>query len=133
MDNVLVFGRSLYEHNGKLDRVLNVIGSAGLTLNARKCLFGSSRVTYLRHRIAHSGIWPDNAMIMAVSEYPRPENITQYRSLLDLASFYLRFVKGFAAVRPLHSLLKKGTDFPKYCGPDQEEAMKNLRERLTSS
>lgn len=84
MDDVLVFGRSLDKHNERLDRVLNAIGRAGLTLNVRKCLIGSSSVTFLGHRVDYSGIRPDNAKVKAIAEYPRPENITQLRSFLGL-------------------------------------------------
>nr|VZI23315.1 unnamed protein product [Spirometra erinaceieuropaei] len=39
LDDIIVFGRSIDEHNHKLRAVLEALRSAGLTLNPTKCLF----------------------------------------------------------------------------------------------
>lgn len=44
MDDILVFGQDINQHNDRLDRVLDAIACAGLTLNIKKCLFGASPV-----------------------------------------------------------------------------------------
>lgn len=134
MDDILVFGGSLTEHNERLHRVLQTIGNAGLTLNVRKCEFGASSVTYLGHRINRLGISPDLTKVEAVRDFPRPDNVTKLRAFLGLASFYRRFIHNFASIaRPLHNLLKKGADVQRDWNQSHEIAMMELKTKLTST
>ena len=51
MDDILIFGRDFEEHQYRLDRVLDAIGNAGLTLNVKKCVFAAHRIAHLGHLI----------------------------------------------------------------------------------
>ena len=134
MDDVLIFGRDFEEHQYRLDRVLDAIGNAGLTLNVKKCVFAAHRIAHLGHLIDKDGILPDPAKLEAVAEFPRPETLTQLRAFLGLASYYRRFIRGFAGIaRPLHELLKKGSDVRNDWGPTQEAAFKDIKTKLTHS
>ena len=114
MDDVLVFSSTFEEHLSRLDTVLSAIGQAGLTLNPKKCRLASADIAYLGHLVDFHGIPPLPEKTRAVGEFPTPENITQLRSFLDLASAYRRFVRGFAEITCLlHQLLKKGADAKK--------------------
>ncbi|KAL7871035.1 hypothetical protein SRHO_G00085320 [Serrasalmus rhombeus] len=54
----------------------------------------------------------DPKKVEAVRTWPEPTNQTEVRSFLGLASYYRRFVRGFAEVaRPLHQLTEKGKSF----------------------
>ena len=70
----------------------------------------------------------------AVAQFPRPETLTQLRAFLGLASYFRRFICGFAGIaRPLHELLKKGSDVRNDWGPTQEAAFKDIKTKLTHS
>lgn len=45
IDNVLVWGRTKAEHDERLRAALTAISSAGFTLNAKKCIFGSQEIS----------------------------------------------------------------------------------------
>ncbi|KAJ8013689.1 hypothetical protein DPEC_G00032400 [Dallia pectoralis] len=73
---------------------------------------GYWQVQYLGHIISAKGVMADPAKIEAVRSWPTPKNQTEVRSFVGLASYYRRFVKGFAEIaRPLHQLTEKGRRF----------------------
>ena len=49
MDDVLVFGRDMKEHDERLTAALNRIKAAGATLNPSKCQFRKSQLKFLGH------------------------------------------------------------------------------------
>ena len=51
MDDVLIFGHTQQEHDRRLHSVLSKIQKAGLTLNADKCEFNESEISFLGHVI----------------------------------------------------------------------------------
>ena len=75
--------------------------SSGLKLKPSKCVLFQKCVTYLGHIVSESGITTDPGKIEPVCEWPVPENVTEIKSFLGLASYYGRFVPNFAqAARP---------------------------------
>ena len=87
-DDILIFAGSFDEHNQRLDRVLTAIGDAGLTLNPKKCQFASTHVIYLGYVIDRDGIRPNPKKTAAISECPRPDNVSKLRSFIGMASYY---------------------------------------------
>ena len=70
------------------------------------------------------------AKIEAIESWPQPKTVTQVRSFLGLASFYMRFVRYFRTIAaPLNELAKM--DVPFVWGTAQEEAFTVLKDKLT--
>ncbi|KAJ8016328.1 hypothetical protein DPEC_G00006050 [Dallia pectoralis] len=112
LDDIIVFGRSFQEHLIRLDEVLSKLSRANLKVKPAKCNLFASQVQYLGHIISAKGVMADPAKIEAVRSWPTPKNQTEVRSFVGLASYYRRFVKGFAEIaRPLHQLTEKGRRF----------------------
>ena len=59
MDDVLVHERTTKEHNERLDRVLQKLEEAGLTLNRQKCHFSKPQVKFLCQIVDKEGVCPD--------------------------------------------------------------------------
>ncbi len=57
-DDIIVFGKTRHEHDQNLEKVLQRLQNAGLTLNQDKCIFGVSNVTFFGHEMSASGISP---------------------------------------------------------------------------
>ena len=131
LDDVLVFGRTLFEHNYRLNLVLEALEKAGLTLNLSKCIFATREIFHLGHIIDERGIRPGQEKVRALRDFVI-KDIKSLRGFLGLASFFRRFVMNFGALAaPLHALLKKKKAWS--WGPAQEAAREALVNCLVSA
>lgn len=107
LDDLIVFGNTLEEHEERLLKVLDRLKEEGLKLSLDKCQFGRTSVTYVGHVVSQDGIATDPSKIEAVVSWPRPQTVTALRSFLGFCGYYRRFVKDFSKLcRPLNELLQ---------------------------
>eukprot|EP00063_Salmo_salar_P030992 XP_014005827.1 PREDICTED: uncharacterized protein LOC106574453 [Salmo salar] len=112
LDDILVHGTSFEGALGALRRVLERISGAGLKLHPGNCHFMQREVAFLGHQLGGEGISTMPDKVEAVRGWPVPGGKKEVKSFLGLASYYRRFVKGFAGVAtPLNHLLKEDTVF----------------------
>ena len=71
LNDLLVFGRTLEEHNRHLGQVLRRIRTAGLRLKPNKCRIAQLSVEYLGHVISAEGTQTDPKKVQAVAQYPQ--------------------------------------------------------------
>ncbi|GBG74618.1 hypothetical protein CBR_g19025 [Chara braunii] len=108
LDDILVFSRTLQEHQGHLRQVLEKLREANFKINAKKCKWAKTQVLYLGHVLDGDGIKPEDSKIAAIRDWPTPRTLTELRSFLGLANYYRKFVRNFSTiVAPLRRLLKK--------------------------
>ena len=132
IDDVLVSSPDFESHLTHLQEVFDRLRKAGLRLKTKKCRFLKPTVSYLGHLVTSEGIQPDPEKTSRVIGYPAPTDINEVRSFLGLASYYRRFVPGFAQIAALlHSLLKKEAHF--YWSPESQQAFEQLKQLLTSA
>ena len=75
---------------------------------------------------------PDQAKTEKILSYPVPVDVARVRQFLGLASYYRRFVPGFAkAAAPLHALLKKDVNF--HWTEQCQESFDHLKELLVTA
>ena len=108
LDDLIVFGKSLEEHEERLLKVLDRLEEVGLKLSLDKCQFCQPKVKYLGHIISADGIATDPEKIKAVTNWPRPTDLKSLRSFLGFCGYYRRLVANCSAiVRPLTELTKR--------------------------
>lgn len=73
VDDVIVFGKNLQEHNRNLEKVLARLNKYNLKLNPEKCKFLKTKVTYLGHLITDKGVTTDPSKQEVVKNYPKPK------------------------------------------------------------
>lgn len=56
MDDIIVWGSSVEEHDARLRQVLNVVRSANLRLNREKCEFGVETLTFMGDVLSKEGL-----------------------------------------------------------------------------
>ncbi|XP_034071053.1 uncharacterized protein LOC117545404 [Gymnodraco acuticeps] len=112
LDDILVHGSSFEAALGSLKVVLERIRAAGLKLHPDKCHFLQREVTFLGHKVGGEGIGTLHEKVQAVTGWPNPRNQKQLKSFLGLASYYRKFLRGFACIAaPLFQLLQKDREF----------------------
>ena len=95
-------------------------------------IFSWSHNQFLGHILSEEGGHTCADKIQAVRDWPTPTNAKQVCSFLGLASFYRKFVKGFAnIVRPLHKICEKKAKF--MWGPECDKAFDKLKSDLISA
>jgi hypothetical protein len=112
IDDILIFSKTLEEHQEHVHKVLQTLQDAKLLVNPEKCVFHSQEVEFLGHIITPDEIRMDPKKIAAVKEWPNPTNVKEVQSFLGLANYYRRFIKNFAHLAtPLTDLTKKDNAF----------------------
>ena len=77
-----------------------------------KCEFWLKEVSFLAHIVSEEGIRMDPRKIEVILEWKPPRSVTEVRSFLGLAGYYIRFVKGFSmTTAPMTRLLQKNVKF----------------------
>lgn len=129
LDDVVIYGYDLQDHNKKICDVFNALRKFNLKLQPRKCFFLRKEINFLGHVITNNGIKPDPSKLFALQNYPRPKNAKEIKSFLGLGGYYRRFIEDFAKIcEPLNALLRKNTQFKwdAFC----EESFEKLKRYL---
>jgi hypothetical protein len=96
LDDVLIYSRTLAEHQTHVEAVLQSIRRARLKLNEGKCFFGMLETTFVGFRVTKAGIATDEKKVAAIRDWPMPSSASELRSFLGLAGYYRKFVERFA-------------------------------------
>lgn len=131
LDDIVIYARSLEEHEHKFNRLMERLREANLQLQPDKCEFLRKEVVYLGHIISEEGVKPDPQKISAVKDFPTPRNQKNIKQFLGLAGYYRRFIPNFSkTAKPLTDLLRKTVPFE--WGPNQTKSFNILKEALIS-
>ncbi|XP_053593878.1 uncharacterized protein LOC128667533 [Microplitis demolitor] len=132
LDDIIIVTETYEEHLIWLQKVLEKLQQAGLTINREKSEFCCSEVHDLGFIVNSEGLQIDLEKTSAVREFPAPRNIKQLRKFLRMASWYRRFIPEFATIASsLTKLLKKNQLWE--WDTEQDMAMITLKEHLTSA
>ena len=112
LDDIVIYANTQEELLDRLKTVLDRLRDVGLKAKRSKCALFNENTRFLGHVVSQYGNEPQPERIQAIEEWPRPLCLRDVRAFYGLASYYRRFVKGFANIaEPLTSLTKKNVSF----------------------
>ena len=131
-DDIIVYGKTVAEHNTNLTAVLDRLRTNNVRLNREKCKISRKTVTFYGHVFGEHGLRADPAKISSITEAARPANASDVRSLLGMAQYVARFIPKFATiVSPLRELTKQDVN---WCWDQRcETAYQALKDALTNT
>ena len=95
LDDIIIFGSTIQEHNQNLAITLDRLQNLGLKIQSDKCE-------------CEEGVKPNPKKIQAMKDFKTPKTATYIKSFLRLVGYYRKFIRNFSKiVKPLTDLTKK--------------------------
>jgi hypothetical protein len=102
----------LKNHVELLILVLERCRQCHISLNIKKCIFGTPFEILLGHIVCNQGLLVDLAKIEVIENLPPPKSVCQLRETLGHTSYYRIFIKGYVQITaPMGKLLNKDIRF----------------------
>ncbi|CAB4017360.1 Retrovirus-related Pol poly from transposon [Paramuricea clavata] len=132
MDDILVYGKSVEEHDSNLEEVLNTVQISELKLNKSNCEFRKEKLGYFGHRVGKNGVKPDPENVRAIVELSPPTSVSELRRLLGMINYLGKFLPDLSTVlQPLNDLLKGSSTW--VWGPSQAETFEKVKQLISSA
>ena len=132
LDDIIIFSATFEIHLIRLDRVFDRLRNQNLKIKLTKCKFGLPSVKFLGHIVSAEGIGVDLEKISSIQDWKLPENVTEMRSFLGLASYYRRFIEDFGKISaPLTRMLENNRPF--IWDDEGKKAFNELKLRLATA
>ena len=131
MDDIMIFGKTIEEHNSRLTTIFERLSQSNLRLSPKKCQFLQSSITYLGHIISKDGVSTDPEKISKISSWPSPSCLQELQAFLGLCNYYRRFIANYSKIT--HPLWKVLNRKPFVWSSDAENSFKHLKAELTQA
>ena len=126
-DDLIVATVTKEAHEIAIERVMEAIKAAGLTLNLPKCVFGSSEIRFWGMIVGREGVRPDPAKVEALNHISPPRNKEELNSFLCMMQSNSDFIAEFSKkAAKLRELTKKTVKFR--WGAEHQACFENLLE-----
>nr|CDJ81316.1 RNA-directed DNA polymerase (reverse transcriptase) and Integrase domain containing protein [Haemonchus contortus] len=131
LDDIIVTGKTIEEHNSRLEAVFRRIQDFGFRLRLEKCSLLHTEIRYLGFVIDAEGRRPEPTKIEAIQKMPIPKDVSQLRAFLGLVNFYGTFVRELHNLRaPLDALTKNDAAFT--WSPECQSCFDRIKKTLKS-
>jgi len=130
LDDILIPAESFDDMMKRLRQVFEALESAKLTLKLSKCFFCFYRSCVLGVYVVSGRCTTREQKIIAVQQFPQPQNKYEVKRFLGLCGFIRRFIPHYAEIAlPVSELLKEQT--PYVWTQVQEDAFQKLKKMLS--
>ena len=132
VDDILIWGKDMTEHDERLKRVLSRAREYNLKLNKSKCEFRKDQVTYVGHTLSSEGVKPDVEKVRAVKEMSAPQNKKELMTFMGFIQYLGKFLPNLSEIgAPLRVLLEKETEW--HWETPQEKSFQMLKSLISKT
>ncbi|GFU02277.1 retrovirus-related Pol polyprotein from transposon 297 [Trichonephila clavipes] len=135
LDDVAIFSENWDDHISHIDKILERIRDAWLTIKPAKCKFAQDSVKYFGHVVGLGKRSPAQLKVQTILDFPVPRSKSQVRAFLGIAGYYRQYIPMFSSsAAPLTELLK-GKSKKGYINWTSEcqESFVKLKEKLSTN
>lgn len=136
IDDILIFGATLEEHDNRLTHTMRILNDHNVFLNTEKCIYRATTIQFLGHELSQTGVRPLTKYITTIQEFRPPKTIDEIQSFLGLVNFVGKWIQNMATItEPLRKLLRmklgKHANITTFWKTEQDLAFHNLKIVLT--
>lgn len=134
LDDFIIATNDFDEHLAMIRELAKRLKTARLTISREKSKFCMKELTYVGYLINEQGCRTDPEKISAVIDYPAPKTIKEVRRFFGMASWYRRFINGFAGIAaPITELVKVKNNKQFVWTEKAQQAFEELKRCLTTA
>ena len=105
LDDVIVTGSTLVEHNNNVQALFAGIADCGFRIRMEKRSFSKPEINFMGHVVSRNSRRPDPEKIQAIVEMPAPRDPKRPKSFLGMIGYYSSFAPEMRSMRgPLDDL-----------------------------
>ena len=132
IDDVLVHAPIIELCDYRLQKVIEHLREAGVTLNNDKCTFRVPKIKFLGNVVSANGIEVDPDKVAAVVNLPAPKNVHEVRVFLGMVNHLSKFAEHLAdKTKPIRDLMQKDSQW--VWGTPQQQAFEEIKSILTAA
>jgi hypothetical protein len=122
----------LKDHVEVLMLMLERCRKCQISLNIKKCIFGTPFGILLGHIVCRQGLIVDPAKIVVIVNLPPPKSVRRLRATLGHTGYYRKFIKGYAQITAsMEKFIKKDTKFQ--WNESCQQGLDTMKENMVTS
>ena len=131
-DDLLVWEKSVEEHDLTLEKVLQRAEETDLRFNEEKCKFHKQEVKYVGHVFGTDGLRPSPDKVQAILNMPAPHDKSSLQRFMGMVNYLPKFIPRLADInKPLRELLEKSVEW--HWMERQQKAYEELINSITQA
>ena len=132
IDDLLVWGDTIEEHDQRLIKVLERAREYNLKLNRNKCKIRTTEIKYIGHVLSTDGLKADDEKVRAVVQLPPPQDKQELMRFMGMIKYLAKFIPNLSEVSaPLRKLLENDTAW--HWEEEQKQSYEQLKKLVTNA
>lgn len=92
MDDILIYAKTIEEHDALVEEVLKRLSQYNLAVAAHKCHWEVTKVEFLGYDISTTGISMTSDKTRCIQDWQAPTSLKGVQKFLGFSNFYRRFI-----------------------------------------